>query len=256
MSAILFAIDIQNDFCDPAGALFVPGAVEDTRRVSTFLDEQKIDGIIASMDVHSRMDIAHPMFWVDQDGRHPEPFTMISVEDLQRGRWRTLRQEDTQVASAYVLELERRDRFQLCIWPPHCLYGTAGAQHPEIFAQALKRWELGTLRSVEYVLKGQFPFSEHYSALQAEVPNELIKETLLNVSVLDRLRQATRIYVAGQALSHCVASTLDDIAQFAPEVIQNIVMYRSMTSSVPGFEALGQSCIERMVALGMEYIED
>ena len=34
----LLLIDVQNDFCDPNGALFVPGAEEDSKRTAEFIE--------------------------------------------------------------------------------------------------------------------------------------------------------------------------------------------------------------------------
>ena len=37
MRVELLAIDCQNDFCDPGGALYVPGAEDDMTRLGTFI---------------------------------------------------------------------------------------------------------------------------------------------------------------------------------------------------------------------------
>ena len=37
MRVELLAIDCQNDFCDPGGALYVPDAEDDMSRLATFI---------------------------------------------------------------------------------------------------------------------------------------------------------------------------------------------------------------------------
>ena len=36
---------------------------------------------------HQKMDICHPEFWKDIEGKHPEPFTTITMEDYLTGKW-------------------------------------------------------------------------------------------------------------------------------------------------------------------------
>ena len=119
-------VDPQNDFCDPNGALYVPGAVEDSKRLAETIKRlrNKISHISVTLDTHRLVDIAHPIFWVDSKGRHPEPFTLITRDDLKKGLWRTTVPDHMERAVRYVDELAKNDRYVLCIWPPHCLIGS------------------------------------------------------------------------------------------------------------------------------------
>ena len=115
-------------------------------------------------------------------------------------------------ALAYVRALEAGRRYQLCIWPPHCLIGGPGhAVAPELFS-ALCDWEQTRLRPVYYVRKGDNIHTEHYSAIQAEVPDPADPHTQRNTALIDALRRADRLLVAGEAGSHCVAATVRDLA--------------------------------------------
>ena len=80
----LVVIDPQNDFCDPQGALYVPGAAEDVERLARLVDRlrDRIDDIHITLDSHRRVDISHPMWWSDARGRAPDPFTRITAASV------------------------------------------------------------------------------------------------------------------------------------------------------------------------------
>ena len=91
----LVAVDVQNTFCVPGFELFVggrsgTGAVDDNRRLCAFLYRNlaSITRVIPTMDTHHAMQIFHPVYLVNERGEHPEPFTLVSVEDVERGVWR------------------------------------------------------------------------------------------------------------------------------------------------------------------------
>ena len=85
---ILFIIDPQNDF-HPGGTLGVPGANEDSARIADFIrtNIDAIDEIYVSLDSHHRIHIAHGVFWKNNSGEHPPPFTLIHSKDVATGRW-------------------------------------------------------------------------------------------------------------------------------------------------------------------------
>ena len=47
-----------------------------------------ITRVIPTMDTHHAMQIFHAVYLVNERGEHPEPFTLVSVEDVERGVWR------------------------------------------------------------------------------------------------------------------------------------------------------------------------
>ena len=87
-----FGIDCQVAFCIPGASLFVPGAVEDTVRVVEWLYRNlaRITTLVLSLDTHTVHQIFHPSAWLDEEGHHPAPFTVITTDDVRRGRWRPL----------------------------------------------------------------------------------------------------------------------------------------------------------------------
>src|SRR5688500_19436030 len=76
-----FGIDCQIGFCTPGASLFVPGAVEDTKRTLEWLYRNLavISGMHFSLDTHRVFQIFHPGFWVDDKGNHPAPLDRKST---------------------------------------------------------------------------------------------------------------------------------------------------------------------------------
>lgn len=242
----LLLIDQQVSF-HPGGSLAIPTANEDAKRLSEFLknatDENgksRIHNIVATMDSHHKLHIAHPSFWVDGSSgkNHPAPFTLISSEDIKNRKW--VPRSDLNDMEKYVDEsifgsvptreggsfdlagyckeyakrLEDGGRFQLCIWPEHCIIGSPGhCLVPEILS-AVDSWVEASAKSVTWIHKGQNLLTEMYSAIQAEVPVDT--STSLNHNLIGLLRSSDKLIVCGQALSHCVNFTVRDIVKHCP----------------------------------------
>ncbi|GAB3244809.1 cysteine hydrolase family protein [Chitinimonas naiadis] len=252
-STQLLIIDPQNDFCDIDGAsLPVQGASGDLDRLSGLLDRLggQLDDIHVTLDSHHPLHIAHPAWWRDANGTSPTPFTLISLADVQSGKWQARDPARQRHSQAYVEALAARGRYQLVIWPEHCLIGSWGhAVQPRLF-DTLAQWGRRELRTVNYVTKGSNPGTEHYSAIQAEVPDPADAGTLPNQALLARLAKADTVLIAGQALSHCVASTVRDLAEHWGSA-NKLVLIDDCSSPVPGFEAQGQAFVQELTARGM-----
>ncbi len=254
MTTSLLIIDPQNDFCDPAGALSVAGADADMARLAAMIArlEPRLDAVHVTLDSHHLVDIAHPIFWKDAHGQPPAPFTIISPEDVEVGRWTAARPGDTLRAREYVSALARHGRYPLCIWPPHCLIGSHGHEvFPAVFA-ALLSWErCGNV--VGYVPKGTNIYTEHYSAIKADVPDPADPSTQPNTLLIERLKQSDIIAVAGEAGSHCVANTVRDLADaFGDEkLISKLVLLTDAVSPVSGFVSYQNRFVADLTARGM-----
>ena len=248
MTTHLLLIDPQNDFCDlppdrcPAGeapALPVAGAHADLQRVAAFIDAagDQLDAITVTLDSHQRLDIAHPGFWQTGDGAAVAPFTSITARDLRAGAFRTRDPAAAGRAQAYVDALEARGRYTLMVWPVHCEIGSWGqAVHADVRA-AYNRWEERRQRPVQRLQKGANPWTEHYSAVMAEVPDAAEPDTGLNRALIDRLAPATQLFVAGQASSHCVRATTEHLVEHLGGDLQRVVLLTDGMSPVAGFEA-------------------
>lgn len=266
---ILVIIDPQNDFCDipeqelprdaqgnisVRPALAVPGATQDMKRLAALVRNagRKLRDIQVTLDSHNPVDIAHQTWFVDVNGNHPAPFTVISSKDMEVGTWRTTNPAAQAYTLEYVRALEANNRYLLIIWPEHCLIGSWGHNIYSELKQELDIWARKRLATVGYVTKGSNPKTEHYSAVQAEVPDPSDASTQMNSGWLSVLSEADEVLIAGEALSHCVANTVRDIANnFGSENIKKLVLLEDCTSSVGGFEAQGQAFVDEMVARGM-----
>lgn len=251
----LLVIDPQNDFCDiPGAALPVAGADADMQRLAALIDRvgMRLAGIHVTLDSHHTLDIAHPAWWVNAQGESPIPFTPISVADVAAGVWLARDARRQQDSLRYVQALQDNGRYQLIIWPEHCLIGSWGHNVHGAVAEALQRWERKALKAVDYVWKGSNPATEHYSAIQAEVPDQGDASTLLNHRLIDQLAAADQVLIAGEALSHCVAATVRDLADNLPaEQIAKLVLLTDCSSPVASFEPLAARFLSELTARGM-----
>lgn len=249
-------IDPQVDFCDPNGALSVAGALDAMNRVADLVGrlQKKIRDIHITLDSHHPIHVAHPIYWRDNDGKHPAPFTIITSQDLKDNRWFPTRLSWATRAFEYVKALEDNKRYPLCIWPPHCLIGSAGhAVVPKLF-DAVTKWENEQFGMVNYVTKGSNLHTEHYSAIQADVPDPKDPSTQINTDFLNMLVEADIILATGIAGSHCLANTLRDIVKYFnnPEFVKKIVFLEDATAPVPGFEQLQKDAVSDLVSQGMQ----
>ena len=250
-------IDPQVDFSDPQkGALYVRGAEEDTRRLAAMVRRlgDRVDDYHVTLDSHRIVDVAHPLFWKDSAGNHPAPFTIISLADIDAGRWTTTNPGFFRRAHDYVKTLDKGGRYPLCIWPYHCLIGSEGHNiMPELLA-ALNDWERDNFALLDIVTKGSNIFTEHYSAVKADVPDPQDPTTQINKALIKTLMECDLVFIAGQALSHCVANTVRDIAtEFGDDsYVKKLVLLTDASSSVTGFENLGDDFVREMTGRGMQ----
>lgn len=246
----LLLIDVQNDFCDPRGSLFVHGAPEDSRRLADFIrkNSSKINNIYITLDSHHNVDIAHPIYWIDEKGNHPGPFTVISMEDTLSGKWKTTREVDRNHGEQYVKTLKEKGKYALCIWPPHCLIGSWGTQIQEDVFQALSEWEMENVSLVHKIYKGDNPSTEHYGAFEAEVPLDDDESTQLQSDIIEKLNKADRIFVAGQALDFCVANSVRQLSGLS----EKLVLLEDCCSSVDPTSGLSDKFLLEMGKKGMK----
>ena len=255
MKQELLIIDPQNDFCNPKGALFVTNADNDSSNISKFIEKygNRLDDIHVTLDSHHLVDIAHPIFWVGRDGKNPPPFTIITLDDLKNGVWSTKNPAWFPKGTEYVKKLADNGRYPLCIWPAHCLIGSWGYCVQDDVYKALTSWEEKYFGMIDFVTKGSNLWTEHYSAVQADVPDPQDPGTMLNTRLIDTLKEADIIYIAGEALSHCVANTIRDIANnFGEDNIKKFILLEDCSSSVPGFEKFGDDFVTEMTKRGMK----
>ena len=227
----LLLIDVQNTFCLPEFELFVAGrsgrgAVEDVERIAELL-YRRLDGVtqvIATLDTHSAAQIFHPVFWLDAEGRHPAPHTVIRVEDVESGRYRVnpalaplvAPRKDFDLADwgrRYARQLAEGGKYPLVVWPYHSMLGGIGHALVALVEEAVFFHGVARQSPTRLEIKGRHALTENYSALRPEVGLDDRGQPLVpeNRELVEHLLGFDEILVAGEARSHCVAWTVADL---------------------------------------------
>lgn len=253
MRTQLLIIDPQNDFVADHGSLRVEGAADDMNRLAAFVmaNLDTLDAIHVTLDTHQRLDISHPLWWMDPDGDSPAPFSSFSAADVRAGLWTTRDPTALERSLAYLEALEASQRYPHLIWPEHCLVGTPGHAVWPRLAEALAAWEARRLRRVHYVWKGKNPWTEHFSAVRAEVIDPDDPHTHVDHDWVAALGECDRLLVAGEALSHCVANTVRDLVDAWGDGAHRIHLMRDCVSNVTGFDAYGTRFVADLMDAGM-----
>ena len=252
----LLVIDPQNDFMDIDGAaLPVPGARADMDRLAGLVDalQRRIDDIVVTLDSHPGVAVERTSFWLAADGGPVAPFTTITAAELRAGRYRPRNAALLAEVQAYLDALEAGSGRTLIVWPVHCVLGTWGHAIHTRLADSLAQWEFARARNSDKVLKGQNPMTEQYSAFRAEVPRADDARSRLNAALMARLAaDGHTLLVAGEALSHCVAASGEDmLAHMDDTRLRNTVFLTECMSPVTGFADAGQSFLARLPARGV-----
>jgi nicotinamidase/pyrazinamidase len=231
----LLIVDMQVDFCHPAGALYVPGAEEDVKRLIRFIYRhgEHISQITCSLDSHLPLQIFHPAWWADSRGSHPPPFTTISHDDVITGRWTPLFEPDW--SANYTRSLQNQGRYELTIWPYHCLIGSSGHGLDSGLLSAILWHSLARGSQPVWWMKGSIPKTEHYSIIQPEIPVPEHPQGTKSRDLLNLLQATDYIFIAGEAKSHCVLETVEDLVEeYAdrPDILKRILVLRDCTSSI------------------------
>jgi nicotinamidase-related amidase len=277
----LLAVDVQNTFCIPDFELFVAGrsgtgAVDDNRRLCEFVYRNlgEITQIFPSLDTHHAMQVFHAIWLVDEQGNHPAPFTLISAEDVAAGRWRL----NNAVARALGIDLDYAERhlayytrrlaeggkYDLTIWPYHAMLGGIGHALVSAVEEAVFFHGIARYSNPEFQVKGDNPLTEHYSMLGPEVTEGPDGDRLAgkNTQLVEKLLTFDAIVVAGQAKSHCLAWTIDDLLkdeQVRERLAERTYLLEDCTSPVvvPGvvdYTDQADAAFERYAAAGMQVV--
>jgi len=253
-SNALIIVDAQFDFCNPAGSLYVNGDDSDMKRLAAWIrrNKDRIDHITVIMDNHQVNDISHPAFWSDMSGNSPAPFTPVSYLEIQKGSWQP--RFFSKDAVRYVKALEEQGEFGHFIWPYHCLMGSRGAAIDENIMNAITEWSMDG-NFYDIVVKGTYPLTEHFGVFRANIPVRGRPETQLNKSLINKLKKFQKVYVAGEARSHCVANSIKQAMEEAPELAERFVILEDCMSDVTGLGHLGRPIFEKAEKSGIRFIK-
>jgi len=281
----LLIIDAQNTFCLPEFELFVggrsgSGAVDDNLRLCEFIyrNLNAITTIAPTMDTHTAMQIFHPIFWINEAGEHPLPAaTSITLEDVQQGIWKVNPAVAHSIANGnysalqkhalhYVQKLSEDGKYPLTIWPYHSMLGGIGHALVSAVEEAIFFHSIARNSQALFEIKGGNPLTENYSVLRPEVldgpeGNSIAQK---NASFIDKLLGFDAIIIAGQAKSHCVAWTIDDllteILARDRKLAKKVYLLEDCTSPVvvPGvvdFTGQADAAFQRFAAAGMNVVK-
>jgi nicotinamidase-related amidase len=229
-SLALVVIDGQNDFCADGsepdgkrGSLCVEGAGREAGTVADLILRlgSNISSITATLDSHQRNDCSIHMTWKDKQGGTPPTFTIINHDDIKEDRyvplWESVPWIDKSISSKewalfYTKALKDNNRPQLCLWPVHCQIGTWGNNVYPVLHNAYDTWCKKTTKFINYVVKGEFPYAECYSAFGPDVSLANSLEPRFNKQLYLHLLNHDKILWTGWAGSHCLRySALDAI---------------------------------------------
>jgi nicotinamidase-related amidase len=277
----LLAVDVQNTFCIPEFELFVAGrsgtgAVDDNRRLCEFVYRNlgTITQVFPSLDTHHAMQVFHAIWLVDEAGNHPAPYTLVSAEDIESGRWRmnaaaaeTLGFE-LEYAQRHLAHYTRRlaegGKYDLTIWPYHAMLGGIGHALVSAVEEAVFFHGVARHSRPEFQVKGDNPLTEHYSMLGPEVTEGPDGDSIgaKNTELIEKLLEFDAVVVAGQAKSHCMAWTIDDLLEeeaAGERLAERTYLLEDCTSpvvvpDVVDYTEEADAAFERYAAAGMHVV--
>jgi len=279
----LLLIDVQKDFCFPEGSLYVAGrsgtgAIDDSRRIAELIYRNlgAITDITTTLDTHLAYQIFFPSFWLDKAGAPLAPFRTITADQIAAGEVRPNPAMAKWLCNGnytwlckqvlfYCQELERAGKYQLYLWPPHCLLGSDGHALAGVIHEARLFHAYARTSQSHVEVKGGNPLTENYSVLRPEVLSRFDGAALAqrNTQFLHTLLAADAVYIAGQAASHCVKSTIDDllgeIAAQDPALAKKVYLLTDCMSAVvaPGndFTADAERALQKFADAGMHLVK-
>lgn len=280
----LLLIDIQNTFCIPGFELFVggqsgTGAVDDNGRLCDFIYRNlgQITAIAPTLDTHTAMQIFHPVFWINDAGVHPIPAaTNITLADIEQGIWKVNPSVANSIGATYpalqkhalhyTRQLSHHGKYPLTVWPYHAMLGGIGHALVSSVEEAVFFHCIARDSQTRFEIKGNNPLTENYSVLQPEVLEGADGSPIAqkNTRLIQQLLEYDIVIIAGQAKSHCVAWTVDDllteIQLIDSNLAKKIYLLEDCTSpvTVPGiidYTKQADETFQRFAAAGMHLIK-
>jgi len=278
----LMLVDVQNTFCIPEFELFVGGAsgtaaIDDNRRVCEFIYRNLgiITEICATMDTHMTMQVFHNIFLVNERGEHPAPFSAISEEEIAQGVWKL----DPRVTESlgiskryaadylrhYVHQLDKKAKYDYTIWPYHAMLGGIGHALVSAVEEAVFFHGVARYSRTDFQVKGDNPLTENYSVLRPEVMEDAEGKKIAqeNKQLINKLLDFDAVIIAGQAKSHCVFWTVDDLLDQLQstdkKLTDKVYLLEDCTSPIvipdgPDFTEAANEAFERFAGAGMHVV--
>jgi len=285
----LLIIDPQNDFCDPEGSLYVPNAEQDMVRLSQFIvkNKFKINDIIVTQDIHKPQSIDKASWFINKTtGKHPEPFSEIMLYDYEQdyfnqdagfpsnteyadfaikiiNQYEFFTTTNPEVLSRTRDYLKSLDKMMMnhVVWPDHCVEETWGCEINSYVKGAIDEYIKWNSRSshranVNYIIKGQDPLTEHYSAVKPLVYTNQTND--INKDFVNLINNSDKIYIAGEASNFCVFNTIIDLVEnslYPFNLREKMVILTDCMSPVPGFGAFQSDFNDFIKEYGIQTME-
>ncbi|HWU41949.1 MAG TPA: hypothetical protein VN132_00885, partial [Bdellovibrio sp.] len=103
------------------------------------------------------------------------------------------------------------------------------------------------------VTKGTYPLTEHFGIFRANVPVADRPETQLNRDLIDTLGKYDQVFLAGEAKSHCVANSLKQAMEEAPDLACKFIILEDCMSNVTGLGHLGDPIYAKAKSMGIRF---
>lgn len=280
----LLLIDVQKDFCYPKGTLYVSGrsgqgAVDDSKKISEFIYRNlgRVTDITCTLDTHFRYQIFFPSFWQGKDGGPLGPFRFIESEEIKSGAVKPNAAAASFICNGnygwlmkyvehYAKSLEKAGKYKLYLWPYHCILGTTGHALVGVIEEA-RAFHCFTRQTASLCeVKGGNFLTENYSVLSPEVLVDQNQKPIAqrNVKFIKTLLESDAVVIAGQAASHCVKSSIDDLLDAInaqdPKLAKKVYILRDCMSAVvvpggPDFTKDAEDALKKFEDAGMHVVD-
>jgi nicotinamidase-related amidase len=224
------------------------------------------------------MQIFHPIFWINANGENPTPAaTNITLADIEKGIWQVNPAVADSVTNGnyellkkqafhYIKQLSQDGKYPLKVWPYHSMLGGIGHALVSAVEEAIFFHSITRKTQTQFELKGENALTENYSILRPEVLTGFDEKPIAqkNTSLIKQLLEYDAVIIGGQAKSHCVAWTIDDllteIQQIDSTLTKKIYLLEDCTSPVvvPGvvdYTEQANAAFAKFAAAGMHIIK-
>ena len=253
---MMLVCDPQNDYHE-GGTMPIPGSDVISVRIADLILENitGITELLVSLDTRHKTHISNAIMWKDKNGNKPEPYTIITKQDLENSTWIPRQTSLYEDYLWYLQQLEESEKDPLTIWPDHCIVGTQGAAINAHINEAVQEWAGVNLATVEHIMKGTNDYTETYSCIASEVEMEDDPLTCVDMGLIERMEESDRVIICGYALSHTLrCSTKHIVDNIKEDALEKIYLVYDCTANLPQYESLGSTFKDEMETKGIKLV--
>jgi len=161
--------------------------------------------------------------------------------------------------------LKERCKYYLAIWPYHAMLGGVGYAIVSLVEESIFFHSVVRYSRPDFQIKLDHPLTENYSVLSTEVLEDMEGRQIAqrNAPLIQKLLRFNAVVITGQAKSHCVAWTIDDLLEDIlvrdEKLAEKVYLLEDCTSSVvvPGvidYTEQGDAAFQRFGRAGMHVV--